>query len=389
MGSAIRNLLPKRRYGVPVSVTLVLLSLAFGVSDRYGGLPMFLGDNSVMDSRVGGSGEGGRVAPPKVALLFLTRGSLPLEPIWRDFLEASPIPWESMFRLYVHRSDHKKRKEGIFTGKEVPKTVSVQWGNHSMIDAERALFEEAFRDDSVQTFVMLSEDSIPLYSAILVYMQLSLETTSRINSCVNENNPNDANERMDYRWVPEMASAGITKELWRKSSQWVALKRKHVEIVLKDVEVDASFSKECYVAPERFCVSDEHYIPSLFALKNISSECACNGVSVNTRWTPGAAHPKVFGQEDAIETVIEDELRDGWNPDADCGSIISGFANDWVQGKIDVKNSHHDSAEDAAWNVLLHDADSHLMSPACPLFARKIDSESMTSWKTALEPYIW
>ena len=97
----------------------------------------------------------------------------------------------------------------------------------------------------------------------------------------------------------------------------------------------------------------------------------------------------MFGQDDAIETVIEDELRDGWNPDADCGSIISGFANDWVQGKIDVKNSHHDSAEDAAWNVLLHDADSHLMSPACPLFARKIDSESMTSWKTALEPYIW
>lgn len=72
--------------------------------------------------------------PPKVALLFLTRGPMPLEAIWRDFLESCPIPWETLFKVHVHLPEGKSYpKKSLFHGRETHERVHVQWGNHSMV----------------------------------------------------------------------------------------------------------------------------------------------------------------------------------------------------------------------------------------------------------------
>lgn len=346
-------------------------------------------------------------APPKVALLFLTRHTLkPLEGIWTDWLEASPIDWRIMFDVHVHVSDPSSEssalqypKDSVFRDAVIKEHVSVQWGNHSMITAERALFKEAMKNGLVQSFVLLSEDSAPLYPALLAYMQLILEPKSRINSCGDPS----TGDRMAHRWIPRMLDAGLSQDLWRKSSQWVALKRSHVEVVIEDEELDRMFADECYVCtdgvvcfPQRFCVSDEHYIPSLFALKGLEEECACEGMATMTRWEPNAPHPKVFGVTEAQwadEWVIKDEMRDGWNPDRDCGSLRSGRFDDWASGdtKSGLFVGKHEQAE-ALWNVLMWDEDkrNHLMSPGCPLFVRKISTkeEDVRAWRSALEKFI-
>lgn len=346
-------------------------------------------------------------APPKVALLFMARNTLkPLEGIWTDWLSSSPIDWRLMFDVHIHVSDPTTpvayAKDSFFRDVVLEEHVGIEWGNHSMITAERALFKAAMKNSLVQSFVLLSEDSAPLYPALLSYMQLILEPKSRINSCGDPS----TGDRQAHRWIPRMLDAGLSQELWRKSSQWVALKRPHAQVVIDDEELDRMFAEECYVCtdpaacfPQRFCVSDEHYIPSLFALKGLDEQCACEGMATMTRWEENAPHPKTFTKREAQwadEWVIKDEMRDGWNPDRDCNSLRSGRYDDWASGEANsglssLSTDKNDQAE-ALWNVLLWDGDkrNHLMSPGCPLFIRKISTkkEDVLAWRTALEKYI-
>jgi hypothetical protein len=59
---------------------------------------------------------------------------MPLEPVWREFLEASPISWNHMFTVHVHAPPGIKYPKGnLFADKEVKDPVLVTWGNHSMV----------------------------------------------------------------------------------------------------------------------------------------------------------------------------------------------------------------------------------------------------------------
>lgn len=101
--------------------------------------------------------------PPKVALMFITRGDLPYEPLWRAFLDSTPLalqqlgaqganssslnsssngssahrpapPWQQLFTIYTHPPpNHTHPPNNMFAGHEVPDRLPVQWGNHSMV----------------------------------------------------------------------------------------------------------------------------------------------------------------------------------------------------------------------------------------------------------------
>jgi hypothetical protein len=107
---------------------------------------------------------------PKVALLFLTRGPMPLEPIWAEFLSAaaaalgsgatslggdafsqedraaaanssiSSTPavsaWQALFSLYAHPPpDFAYPPGSLFAGAEVHGRVVVKWGQHSVVSS--------------------------------------------------------------------------------------------------------------------------------------------------------------------------------------------------------------------------------------------------------------
>jgi hypothetical protein len=69
----------------------------------------------------------------KIAFLFLTRGALPLEDIWREFFR-----WKgntSLYTVYAHpHHGYKYPPTSFFHGKEVRSDVGkVKWGGLSQV----------------------------------------------------------------------------------------------------------------------------------------------------------------------------------------------------------------------------------------------------------------
>lgn len=53
-----------------------------------------------------------------------------------------------------------------------------------------------------------------------------------------------------HRWIDRMRSEHLSKENWRKSSQWFAATREHARIFVDDTIIDGIFRKDCYPTRE-------------------------------------------------------------------------------------------------------------------------------------------
>ncbi|GFS36668.1 core-2/I-branching beta-1,6-N-acetylglucosaminyltransferase family protein [Actinidia rufa] len=99
---------------------------------------------------------------PKVAFMFLTKGPLPLAPLWEKFFGGH----EGLYSIYVHYDPiyvESVPENSVFHGRRVP-SKGVEWGKPTMIDAERRLLANALLDLSNERFVLLSETCIPLFN---------------------------------------------------------------------------------------------------------------------------------------------------------------------------------------------------------------------------------
>lgn len=251
---------------------------------------------------------------PKIALMFLTRGPMPLEDIWKWFLGSeTSSAWTSYFSLYVHPApDYTPEPTSFFAQFALPvkERVKIEWGQHSMVEAERSLLRAALKDPLNQFFVFVADDAIPLYRPSTMYLQLMSETRSRINSCKNMSDPADIERVMIYRWQREMAAGNLTVDLWRKDSQWTSLIRKHAKLSAEETVLNDIFTKECWSEglsnPEvirRFCVSDEHYIPSLLAVYGLEDECYCDGVMTHVYWQGNYYHPYTYSAAEVYRAL--------------------------------------------------------------------------------------
>ncbi|KAK9864497.1 hypothetical protein WJX84_010563 [Apatococcus fuscideae] len=260
---------------------------------------------------------------PRVALMFLSRGALPYEPVWREFLEGIPdkhqeatgkqgkllAPWEAAFSLFVHVPGRFRfPKDSLFSGHETKQRVAVEWGQWTVMAAERILLAAALAGDPwAARFVLLSESCIPLYPASVVWMQLISQPLSRIDACMRPEDPEDYNKRMGYRMHADMVTGDLMADHWRKSSQWFALTREHVDWIVQDTQIRDIFAKECWVDKEnlekgwsmwRFCVSDEHYVPTLLAVLGLDSQTDCKGSVTSAWWDGPYFHPKTWQSEE-------------------------------------------------------------------------------------------
>lgn len=77
-----------------------------------------------------------------MALIFLTRGIIPYEDTWRQFLNAVPerVPgsaaagWRALFSVYVHLPPELVYPEGsLFAGHEIAQRIPVEWGQWSVV----------------------------------------------------------------------------------------------------------------------------------------------------------------------------------------------------------------------------------------------------------------
>uniref|UniRef100_A0A7S0UMV5 Uncharacterized protein n=1 Tax=Polytomella parva TaxID=51329 RepID=A0A7S0UMV5_9CHLO len=73
-----------------------------------------------------------------------------------------------------------------------------------------------------------------------IWLQLMWETKSRINSC--SQSPWEADL---YRWNDAARSEWVNASTFRKSSQWIVLKRSHARLVVQDRHVRVVFKRVC------------------------------------------------------------------------------------------------------------------------------------------------
>ncbi|WVZ81510.1 hypothetical protein U9M48_028877 [Paspalum notatum var. saurae] len=93
--------------------------------------------------------------PIKVAFLFLTRGPLPLAPLWERFFGGH----EGLYSVYVHAlpgyyddSSDSSAAAFFLRGRQIP-SQPVSWGSITLVDAEKRLLANALLDWRNERFV--------------------------------------------------------------------------------------------------------------------------------------------------------------------------------------------------------------------------------------------
>lgn len=128
--------------------------------------PMSLVNNSNLSSNAASS---------KIAFLFLTRGPMPLEPMWSLFFRSEVMHLAAIYLHPPSAFDCRKAFESDlspFHGRCLPPKLRVRtaWGSHSLVAAARNLMSFALQDDpSNAYFVLLSDSCVPLWPLNLVH----------------------------------------------------------------------------------------------------------------------------------------------------------------------------------------------------------------------------
>ncbi|KAG6534607.1 hypothetical protein ZIOFF_008510 [Zingiber officinale] len=200
---------------------------------------------------------------PKIAFLFIARNRLPLEFVWDAFCHCrlrKRANFRSLFTpgpgLYSMKPPHDLpifiivksttayRLNSIFFASTV-----VEWGEASMIEAERILLRNAIKDSFNERFLFLSDSCIPLYNFSYIYKYIMSTTTSFIDRCYPVTTLPSLDlfaDTKEGRYNPRMNPV-IPVYNWRKGSQWVVLTRKHAQVMINDDAVLPEFEKHCRV----------------------------------------------------------------------------------------------------------------------------------------------
>lgn len=233
----------------------------------------------------------------KIAFLFLTRGHIAFESIWREF-----FTWrtrEEEFSIYVHpQKGFTFRNTSFFYKKEIEHTVETVYLKASVSEAERELLRAALQDPLNEYFCLISESCIPLHPFQTMRSALFRSGSSVVNACPMSPGASE----VGLRWREPLAQVGLQKHQWRKSVQQFALTRKHAEIV--------AYDKILFKAFETVPIPDEHYIPTLLAFMGLDNETTCSGGFAYVRYGHTGVHPRTFGPKDITADIfqrLEDE----------------------------------------------------------------------------------
>ncbi|KAK7291018.1 hypothetical protein RIF29_05856 [Crotalaria pallida] len=232
---------------------------------------------------------------PKIAFMFLTKGPLPLAPLWERFLKGH----EGLYSIYVHSLPSYQARfppSSVFYKRQIPSQVS-EWGRMSMCDAERRLLANALLDISNEWFILLSESCIPLFKFNFVYNYVMKSKYSFMGAF------DDPGPYGRGRYKSNMAPlVNITE--WRKGSQWFEVNRKLAISIVEDTTFYPIFEQYCRPP----CYVDEHYFPTMLTI--LAGNTLANRSITWVDWSRGGAHPATFGRTDIREEFLN-RVRDG------------------------------------------------------------------------------
>ncbi|XP_042499271.1 glycosyltransferase BC10-like [Macadamia integrifolia] len=291
---------------------LLLLSFCFGclilTETRYSRIKMILSSSPPFVQR------------PKIAFLFIARNRLLSDVVWDTFFQGER---ENRFSIFVHARpgftlNNVTTKSAYFYDRQIDDSIQVDWGEASMIQAERILLKNALADPFNDRFVFLSDSCLPLYNFNYTYDYIMSTPNSFVDSFA---------DTKGSRYNPKMHPV-IPVHNWRKGSQWVVLTRKHAEIVMEDNTVYSMFQQHCRrrslpefwrnhplavdVSKEHNCIPDEHYVQTLLAQEGLEGEITRRSLTYAS-WDLSSSkdrkrrgwHPVTYKMSDATPELIK------------------------------------------------------------------------------------
>lgn len=293
-------------------------------------------------------------ANPKIAFLFIARNRIPLDMVWDAFFRGDE---ENRFSIYVHSRpgfllNKATTRSPYFLNRQINDTVQVDWGEASMIQAERILLQNALMHPLNERFIFLSDSCIPLYNFSYVYDYIMSTNTSFVDSFA---------DTKEGRYNPKMDPV-IPVDNWRKGSQWVVLTRNHAETIVQDDSVFPMFQWHCKkrslpefwrelalpadASKEHNCIPDEHYVQTLLTQKGLEGEITRRSLT-HSSWDLSSS---------------KDPERRGWHPLtyklADASAML-------IQSIKDIDNIYYETEYRREWCT------SKGKPSKCFLFARK------------------
>ena len=244
----------------------------------------------------------GESRPRKIAFLFLTRGPLPHARLWERFFQGHA----GEFVVHVHASPGFELNAStvashVFYGRTIASPVVVEWGQMSVVAAERRLFATALLDSDVTRMVLLSESCVPLRSFSYVQDYLLNNDRSFLDSFID----------VQSRYNPRMAPT-IPEVQWRKGTQWAAVTRAHAELFVSDELVFSLMRRYCrtWTDPEgrygSFCAGDEHYKQVIVQRAGLEGEIERRPVTFANWFPTTRAHPKLYVVQEVTAELVQD-----------------------------------------------------------------------------------
>ncbi|MBA0758638.1 hypothetical protein Gotri_021617, partial [Gossypium trilobum] len=196
------------------------------------------------------------IVKPKIAFLFIARNRLPLDMVWDAFFKGE----ENRFSVYVHSRpgfllNKGTTRSAYFLNRQVNDSIQVDWGEATMIEAERILLRHALTDPYNERFVFVSDSSFA--------------------------------DTKEGRYNPKMDPV-IPVYNWRKGSQ------------------------PADPAKEHNCIPDEHYVQTLLAQEGFEGEITRRSLTYSA-WDLSASkdrerrgwHPVTYKFSDATPVLIK------------------------------------------------------------------------------------
>ncbi|XP_068637681.1 glycosyltransferase BC10-like [Aristolochia californica] len=324
---------------------MILLSFCFGslilMQTQYSRIKMF----PLVSHR--------HIQVPKIAFLFIARNRIMLDVVWDAFFQGH----EDQFSIYVHSRPgflltKATTRSAYFYDRQLNDSIQVDWGEASMLEAERILLKAALNDPLNERFAFVSDSCIPLYNFRYTYNYIMSTSTSFLDSFA---------DTKEGRYNPKMHPI-IPVQNWRKGSQWAVLIRKHAAVIVEDETVYQMFQRHCRrrslpefwrdkafaVDPskEHNCIPDEHYVQTLLAQKGLEGEITRRSLT-HTSWDLSSS---------------KDRERRGWHP---ATYKLSDATPILIQNIKGIDNIYYETEYRREW------CSSKGRSSSCFLFARK------------------
>lgn len=187
---------------------------------------------------------------PKVAFLFLVRGEIVFEPLWRRFFRGH----EESYSVYVHASNasYEYAESSFFHGKNVP-SQPVKRFSMTLVDAQRRLLAHALLDsrNANAWFTFVCERTLPVRNFPFAFNYLMNSEASFVEAF----QPKFA---ILKKWNQE---SELFRNQTRKGEAWMSLHRRHAGLIVGESKLYGKFDRDLVGAAH-----DESYIQTMLAI---------------------------------------------------------------------------------------------------------------------------